>query len=94
MLYEIFVDINNAYDALDQGQSLEILEGYGVEPQVCRLLTLYWDPKTMAVRESGYCGDRFQGSCCVTQGDPSPPIIFNVFVDAICTPLFWAGGGE
>ena len=32
MFYEVFVYIHNAYDALDRGHALEILEGYGVDP--------------------------------------------------------------
>ena len=34
-----------------------------------------------------YCGDPFTGSRGVTQGDPLPPTIFNMLVDAII--LHW-----
>ena len=30
VLYNIILDLQKAYDALDRGRALEILEGYGV----------------------------------------------------------------
>ena len=34
VMYEICLDIHKAYDALDQGHALTVLERYGVVPQV------------------------------------------------------------
>ena len=34
VLYEIFLDIQKAYDVLDRGHALAVLEGYGVFLQV------------------------------------------------------------
>ena len=48
VLYKIFVYIHNVCDALNQGCTLTILEGYGVGPQVSCLLTRYWYWSTMA----------------------------------------------
>ena len=73
VLYNIFLDLHKAYDKLDQGLALEILEGYGVSPQVCRLLTQYWEQANMATRASRYFRDPFQGYRGITQGDPPPP---------------------
>ena len=40
----------------------------------------------MVARAGGYYGTAFQGASGVTQGDPLPPTIFNVVVDAVvCT---------
>jgi hypothetical protein len=36
-LYQIYLDFRKAYDALDRGQCLEILAGYGVGPNLLRL---------------------------------------------------------
>ena len=37
----------------------------------------------MVARAGGDCGTEFQGVREVTQGDPLPPTIFNVVVDAV-----------
>ena len=39
VLYMIFLEPTQAYDALDRSRCLEILEGYGVVPNARRLLT-------------------------------------------------------
>ena len=67
VLYNIFVDIHKAYSALDWGRALVILERYRVGLQVCQILNRYWDWVIMAVRESGYYGDLFQGYRGVSQ---------------------------
>ena len=47
VLYVIFLDLTQAYDALDRSKCLDILEGYGVGPNARRLLTTYWRRLTM-----------------------------------------------
>ena len=42
LLYVIFLDLHKSYDALDRDRCLEILEGYGMGPQACRILRTYW----------------------------------------------------
>ena len=42
-LHFIFLDLRKAYDTVDREQLLEILEGYGVGPNVLGLLKFYWD---------------------------------------------------
>ena len=61
VLYVIFLDLTKAYDALDRSRCLEIIEGYGVGPNVRRLLTTYWHRLTMVAREAGYYGTAFGG---------------------------------
>ena len=41
-LYEIFLDIHKAYEALDIKRCLDILAAYGVGPRAIRLLQWYW----------------------------------------------------
>ena len=83
VLYVIFMDLTKAYDALDRSRCLGILEGYGVGPGARRLLQNYWCRLTMAARAGGYYRKAFKGARGVTQGDPLPPTIFNVVVDAV-----------
>ena len=42
VLYVIFLDLTNAYDALDRSRCLGILEGYGFGLGARRLLRNYW----------------------------------------------------
>ena len=42
MLFQVFLDLKKAYDTLDRGQTLLILEQYGVGPKVRRLLHNFW----------------------------------------------------
>ena len=83
VLYVIFLDLTKAYDALDRSRSLEILKGCGVGERVRRLLTVYWERKTMVAMAGSYYRKGFKGEICVTQGDPLSPTIFNVVVDAV-----------
>ena len=50
ILYMIFLDLHKAYDALDRYRCINILEGYGVGPQACRLLWTYWSRLRMVTR--------------------------------------------
>ena len=80
ILYVIFLDLHKAYDALDRYRCLEILKGYFMVPQACRLLQTYWRRLTMVARAGGYYRAAFKGSRGVTKGDPLSPTIFNVVV--------------
>ena len=79
----IFLDLTNAYDALDRSRSLDILKGYRVGYRVRRLLREYWDRTTMVARAGGYYRKGFKRGRGVTQGDPLSPIIFNVVLDTV-----------
>jgi len=68
---------------MDRERCLEILAGYGVGPNMLRLLHHFWDVATMACRAVGVYGAAFQAHRGVTQGGPLSPLIFNIMVDAI-----------
>ena len=42
-LFQVFKDVRNMYDSLDRKQCLEVLRGYGMVPNLARLLAKYWD---------------------------------------------------
>jgi hypothetical protein len=72
---------------------LEILEKYGVGPNLIRLLRNFWNKLLVVARQSGYHSSPFSVCRGVTQGDVISPTIFNIVVDAVvrywqqCTSL-------
>ena len=70
VLYVIFLDLQKVYDALDRSRCLDILEGYGMVPQVCRLLRTYWRRLTMVERSGRYYGAGFKGDRGVRRRRP------------------------
>ena len=82
-LFMVFLDLKKAYDTLDRGQALRILEGYGVGANIRRILESIWDGDTMIPRQAGYYGRAFRARRGVRQGDIVSPLIFNIMVDAV-----------
>jgi hypothetical protein len=80
-LYQIYLDLRKAYDALDWGQCLEILAGDGVGPNLLRLQEQFWNNAKMVCRTGGNYGEPFGAYKGVTQGGPFSSLMFNVCVD-------------
>jgi hypothetical protein len=53
-LYQVLIDLAKAYDTLGLGQTLEILEGYGVGKRTLRLLKNFWESLLVVARHRGY----------------------------------------
>ena len=87
VLYVIFMDLTNAYAALERYRILEILEWYGVGPRARRLLRTHGGKSTMVARGGGYYRTGFKGARGVTQGDSLSSTIFNVVLDAVVCHL-------
>ena len=81
-LLKMFIDLNNAYDAMDREWCLYILEGCGVVPRTLWLIWHYWDKLVLMTRASGYYDEPFKGIWGVTQGNPLSLKLFNILVDA------------
>ena len=81
-LYFIFLDLRKAYDTVDRERLLEILEGYGVGPNVLGLVKFYWDHQRCVAKSGKYHGDIFVPYRGATQGGVVSPTFFNVLVDA------------
>jgi hypothetical protein len=82
-LYQIFIDLTKAYDTLDRGHTLSLLEAYGIGPHIHSIIQAVWDLETV-VPKSGRCfGIPFPAWRGVRQGDIISPIIFNIIVDAV-----------
>ena len=59
-LYGIFVDLRKAFDAMDRGRTLKILEDRGVGPKTLRLIRKFWELAEMVCRAGGSYGRRFR----------------------------------
>ena len=62
---------------------MEIMVGYGVGPNIRRLIQTFWDNAELVCRASGVFGKPFKAYRGVPQGGPVSPRIFNIMVDAI-----------
>jgi len=82
-LYEIFIDLKKAFDAMDRERCLDILQAYGVGPKCLHLLRVFWETAVLVCRAVGRYGEPFQAERGVTQGGPLSPRMFNILVDAV-----------
>ena len=82
-LHFIFLDLRKAYDTIDRERLLEILEGYGVGPNVLGLVKFYWDHQRCVAKSGKYHGDTFVPYRGATQGGVVSPTFFNVLVDTV-----------
>jgi hypothetical protein len=82
-LYGIYIDLRKAYDAMDRERCLQIMEAYGVGPNMLRLIEFFWENAELVCRANGRFGEPFKAHRGVTQGGPVSPKIFNIMVDAI-----------
>ena len=65
-LHFIFLDLWKAYNTVDRERLLEILEGYGVGPNVLSLLKFYWDHRRCVAKCGKYLGETFVPYCGAT----------------------------
>ncbi len=82
-LYQIYLDLRKAYDALDRGRCLKILAGYVVWPNLLRLQKNFWDNAKMVCPTGGNYGLPFEAHRGVTQGGPLSSLMFNVYVNCV-----------
>ena len=59
-LYGIFLDLRKAFDAMDRGRCLAILEDAGVGPCALRLIRSFWEQEVLVWRATGYYGSPFR----------------------------------
>ncbi len=81
--YGVFLDLKNAFNAMDRESCLLILEGYGMGPNIVWLISNFWQDATMVCHASGNYGGPFRAGQGVTQGGPLSAKLFNILVDAV-----------
>ncbi len=72
-----------AYDSINGGCMLKILEAYGVGPNLSRLQNSFWQNAKLVCRAGGSYRSPFAAFQGVTQGGPLSLLMFNVCVDAV-----------
>ena len=68
---------------LDRERCLELLRGYGLGPNLGRLLENYLRRQRIVPKVGKYLGTAFGTGRGVNQGDPASPMIFNIVADAV-----------
>jgi Reverse transcriptase (RNA-dependent DNA polymerase) len=58
-LFMVFIDLRKAYDSLDRTRALHTFEGYGMGPNMLRLIRNFWDRQQVVTRQQGYHGPAF-----------------------------------
>jgi Reverse transcriptase (RNA-dependent DNA polymerase) len=93
-LYFVFLDLKKADDALDRDRTINILEGYGTDPNILCLIKNVWMMDTVLQKQARFYGKSFNVSWGVRQGDIISPTIFNVVADTVirdCKRTFCRG---
>ena len=58
-LFQVFLDVRKAYNSLDKERCLELLSGYGLGPNLARLLENYWRRQGIVPKIGKYLGTAF-----------------------------------
>ena len=82
-LHFICLALRKVYYTVDRERLLEILEGYGVGPNVLGLVKFYWDHQRCVAKSGKYHRETFLPYRGATQGGAVFPTFFNVFVDTV-----------
>ena len=82
-IFQIFLDLRKAYDSIDRGRVIKLLEKYWVGPNIRRYVESIWDQQIFILRQSGFYSDPIDVDRGCTQGDTDSPVIFNIIIDAV-----------
>jgi tRNA nucleotidyltransferase/poly(A) polymerase len=64
-MYMIFPDIKKAYNTVDWDQILQLLESYGVGPNLLHIITKIWQHNKLIPKQNKYFGNTISA----TRGD-------------------------
>ena len=76
-----FVDFKKAFDSVNRGKMMNILEAYGVPPNLLKAIKVMYEGTKAKVITSDGETDYFNISTGVLQGDTLAPFLFAIFLD-------------
>ena len=59
LIFQVFIDVRKAYNSLDRGICMEILRGYGLRPNLQRLIHHYLDEQKVVSKAGKFFGSPF-----------------------------------
>ena len=80
---QVFLDARKSYNSLYRERCMEIPRGYGLGPNLKRLLHRFWDDQEVVLKVGRLYGRPFRMERGVTQGEPVSPTVFNIVVEAV-----------
>jgi hypothetical protein len=81
--YQVFLDLKKAYDTLDRERAMQILEAYGVGPNIRAYLQWIWQNLILVPKSSGFYGSPFPSRRGTLQGDCFSPDLFTIIIDCV-----------
>ena len=82
-LFQVFLDVQKAYDSLDRDQCMEILRRSWMGKRMARLIAHHWENLMVVPKVKRFLGTPSSTVRVFTQRDPVSPMIFNIMVDAV-----------
>jgi len=82
-LYHVYLDFSKAYDSLDRGRTMRLLQDYGVGPNMMRLIASFWERHMVIPRQQAFFGNPFHADRGLATGDIPAPLFYNVVTDAV-----------
>ena len=83
ILYEAFLDLTKAYDAVDQERLFILLHDYGLRSRCQAGLQGTWMDSVLVPKKGGWYGKPVPTRRGVRQGNVISPTLFNILVNAI-----------
>lgn len=77
----LFIDFKQAYDSIKRSKLNEILNSFGIDPKLIRLIEMTLERTSCKIMIDGEISDSFPINRGLRQGDPISPIIFNLCLE-------------